>query len=238
LNPDDLLTTSAAIATVVLLLWTIHALPTGLVLPLLPTQAGTIPRPRVAAIDGLRAFLALGVVFMHAWAFHDTYFVEKTFELPHNPYLSESGVLAVLVFFMITGFLFWNKAIAARGRVNPFRLYRNRARRILPLYYFLCGCTLLVVLVRAGVRINEPVGVWSREMAGLIVPGLRTTGDLLGTERKVMIAQSWTLYYEDLFYLALPAFGLAARSRRSGLAFVFVVLLLLVISRVEIHRYD
>lgn len=238
MNSDDLLTASAAIATVVLLLLAVHALPKSLVAPLLPAQRGAILQPRVAAIDGLRAFLALGVVFLHAWAFRETHFLGKPFDLPHYPYFCESGLLAVLVFFMITGFLFWNKAIGARGRVDPIRLYCNRARRILPLYYFLCGCTLLVVLVRAGVRITEPVGIWSREVAGLIVPGLRTTGDLLGTERKVMIAQSWTLYYEDLFYLALPAFGLAARSRRSAAAFVFIILLFLMIRRVEIHRYD
>lgn len=238
LNTDDLLTASAAIATVALILTAVQLLPTTFVRPLLPPEGAGILQPRLAAIDGLRAFLALAVVFLHAWAFRDTYFEGKPFDLPRYPFFCESGLVAVLVFFMITGFLFWNKAVVARGRVNPFLLYRNRARRILPLYYFLCCCTVAVVFLRSSGKIGEPIGILLREIAGLIVPGLRTAGPLLGSERKVMLAQSWTLYFEDLFYLALPILGLAARSRRTSLTLVLSSLLLLMMKRVEFHRYD
>ncbi len=238
MNAENLLASVAAIASVIVVLVGVRALPLSLMIPLLPSGSEDTRQTRVAAIDGLRAFLALGVVFLHAWAFRDTYFAGRPFDLPRNPFFCECGLMAVLLFFMITGFLFWNKALDARGRLSPFRLYSNRARRILPLYYFLCVCALAVVVVRAGGAFNEPFGVWSREVAGLIVPGLRSAGPLLGSERKVLIAQSWTLYYEDLFYLALPLFGMAARSRRSAGALVLVVFLLLVVKRVLLHRYD
>src|ERR1700689_3296052 len=140
LGPNELLAAFAAVATVIVLLSVAQALPEHLVRPLLPPDGVGVIRPRSAPLDGLRAFLAIGVVFLHAWALRETYFSGRPFDVPRNPYFLESGLLSVLLFFMITGFLFWNKAIALKGRISPISLYCNRARRILPLYYFLCFC--------------------------------------------------------------------------------------------------
>jgi peptidoglycan/LPS O-acetylase OafA/YrhL len=53
--------------------------------------------------------------------------------------------VSVSLFFMITAFLFWGKAIRSKGRIDPRSLFVSRFRRLAPLY--ICTMPLLLLLV-------------------------------------------------------------------------------------------
>jgi peptidoglycan/LPS O-acetylase OafA/YrhL len=95
-----------AIAAVVLTIWA-----TGWPLDrFAPTPAPT--GARLTGLDGLRAFLALGVVCCHLSGRHEVGFHAAEYGWPQNYFLKLAGAGSVSVFFMITGFPFWSKAIA------------------------------------------------------------------------------------------------------------------------------
>ena len=91
---------------------------------------------RELPLDGLRGLLALGVLASHCDHAHEWL---KTGHWTSNCRLIVFfGQGAVLVFFMITGYLFWSKAIQAKVRVNPVTLWIGRLRRLDSEYSQVC----------------------------------------------------------------------------------------------------
>lgn len=182
-----------------------------------PALGATLPLPgtRISNLDGLRAFLALGVVFSHLVSFREYYFRAKPWDWPNNVYFRHSGEGSVLIFFMITGFLFWRKAIAGRGHLDPLKLYVNRIRRIYPLYLCLWATTLVIVVFRGGLQLHESAGKIAQEVAGFLLPGWWSWGPINNVERGYFAMQTWSLQYEIYFYLALPLLAIFARSAKA-----------------------
>jgi peptidoglycan/LPS O-acetylase OafA/YrhL len=182
--------------------------------PRLPASLSPDPtHDRLANLDGLRAFLAIGVLLSHAWTLHDRYFRGTPWGWPKNPYFSLSGGCAVPAFFMITSFLFWGKARAAGG-LSAFRLYSNRARRILPLYYSVCLLGIAIALVVGGPW-QGGLPVILREILLRVIPGYRPVAAMGGFPNMLpLLGATWTLFFESCFYLALPALALLAKGRK------------------------
>ena len=178
---------------------------------------------RLATLDGLRGFLALAVVFHHA-AIYRGFLMHGRWEMPPSHFYVQLGPFGVAMFFMVTGYLFWSQLIQKDGRPDWLRLYVGRVFRIGPLYLAAIAAMLAVVMVGTGFRLNvrpaqlaSQVGAWS--MLGFLpgpdVNGYPVTGLLLA-------GVTWTLRYEWLFYLGLPAAALAARCCRTHLAPVLI----------------
>ena len=198
---------------------------------------GRLGQSRYASLDGLRGFLALWVVLTHLWSYYDRYYRGIIWDWPSNPYFNQCGNIAVPLFLMITGFLFWGKAIRAKGRINTIALYLNRARRVLPLYYFLC-----VVVVVISLWISKEPWVMQQktlgqEIVSLIIPGRQFMGPIAGVERFFLITPTWTLYFEVIFYLLLPILALSAFSFLSSGVFLIISLFGLLIPWSQMHPY-
>jgi hypothetical protein len=101
---------------------------------------------RFPSLDGMLGILALSV-FVHHTAFHEEYFYTGIWNIDIHSLNFMVGKVGVAVFFMITGLLFWSKAIRATGRMNVLDLYDSRIWRLYPMIVFL----LLVFL---------PVNAW------------------------------------------------------------------------------
>jgi len=169
-------------------------------------------RNRQLPLDGLRGLAALMVVAYHSAMFYQSMFLDKWGETG-SPLIQTCGPAGVLIFFMLTGCLFWSKARAANGRVPVWKLWRNRAMRIGPLYLF----SLIFVLLLA---LRDSRSIWGtlgdyRVPLRLLPLGAVSWPDW-GLDFAAYDARvTWTLQYEWAFYLALPFAAWFAVGRRT-----------------------
>jgi peptidoglycan/LPS O-acetylase OafA/YrhL len=80
---------------------------------------------REVALDGLRGFAAL-MVAVHHTAICRVWLKTGAWTDAGSFVPQMMGPFGVVLFFMLTGFLFWGKARASRGWMNPLRLWRGR----------------------------------------------------------------------------------------------------------------
>jgi peptidoglycan/LPS O-acetylase OafA/YrhL len=181
------------------------------------------PGKRELALDGLRGLAALMVATHHA-AMSDAWLITGNWGETASPVLQLFAPAGVIIFFMLTGYLFWGKARALNGKINPWKLWRGRLYRIGPLYLF----SLLLVLLVAAVQAD---GHWLvlenwRPLARLLALGALSWHNIgsvnLGDYNAGVV---WTLWYEWNFYLILPVIAWLALGRRIfGVALIFYAL--------------
>jgi len=191
--------------------------------------ADTAPNPhgvRVSSIDGLRGILALAVFFHHTAVTHQYWQSGVWTETPSRFY-NLLGQVAVAVFFMITGYLFWGKLIKEQGKPNWLKLYTGRLFRIAPLY----GCAVLWLLVLVAFKTNltlcQPALQVANEVARWFTLGLAAPDvNAYRHTATLMAAVSWTLRYEWFFYGSLILTAFWVRRRPGHLVFTVICLTL------------
>lgn len=165
---------------------------------------------RFASIDGLRGYLALFVFLHHAciWYF---YLRTGKWALPPSHLYSHFGQSSVVLFFMITGFLFFSKLINGRAKgIDWGKLFISRFLRLVPLYvFFMMLFFLLTAYLSRGI-LYEPA---PKLIYGMIKwLGFRILGspDLNGIKNIALPVASvtWSLPYEWFFYGSLPLLAL------------------------------
>ena len=168
---------------------------------------------RTSTIDGLRGFLAISVFFHHA-AITYHYLLTNSWELPPSVFYTQLGQASVSLFFMITGYLFWGKAIRAQGRLPWKNLYIGRLFRIGPLYYLATICMLFIVAADSNFTFHQPFIKIIKETWDLLLLGFFYPGEINGYQNPglILAGVTWTLRYEWLFYLfLLPVAAIFAR---------------------------
>ncbi|MEY4918150.1 MAG: hypothetical protein RL616_2063 [Verrucomicrobiota bacterium] len=167
---------------------------------------------RELALDGLRGLAALMVMTHHSFHFH-RWLTTGIWGNAGNGPLQLMGPAGVIIFFMLTGHLFWGKARAANGKLNAWKLWRGRFLRIAPLYFFSLLLVLLVALLQAGAQWLAPAN-WPALLRLLPLGAVdwRLVGGAdLGSYNADVV---WTLWYEWRFYLLLPFLAWFAVGRR------------------------
>jgi len=149
---------------------------------------------RFIALDGLRGYLALGVYLHHAvmyWYLFQT----GEFSRPPEDIIQNLGKVSVAIFFLITGFLFTNKLLTTKDKIDWIKLYKGRIERLLPLYVFVLIIIASVVLIRTNaqlqvtdVRLVKDVLKWLLFHGGT-VNGYADTG-------MIIAGVDWSLKYE------------------------------------------
>jgi len=173
---------------------------------LAPSNAG-----RFESIDGLRGFLAIGVFFTHVIATYGFYAHGRWYST-FSPIHAVMGQTGVSLFFMITGFLFWRRALRAKGSLDARALFVSRIRRLVPMYAVSVAFAFLIIAAMSGFQLREPVVTVLKEVRGWLSFGFMHAGDVNGVQDAHIInAVYWTLAYEWSFYLALPLLALFAR---------------------------
>lgn len=179
---------------------------------------------RLQSLDGLRAVLAISVMVHHGYLMH-ALFSDGSWYPPKNTFNEVLGRGAVAMFFMITAFLFWSRALAVRGRMDAGRLYRSRFRRVGPGFLATIAVTVLVVLALQKFRIVVPPAAFAMSLVRHVALGFSIFTPIDGlTMPHVLDGPTWSLGYEMLFYLALPVLALVVRLRRPWIAPVVVFL--------------
>ncbi|MDR9860705.1 MULTISPECIES: acyltransferase [Pseudomonas] len=177
---------------------------------------------RYASIDGLRGYLAFGVFVHHAiitWIFLRT----GVFAFPPSNFYSMLGQGCVALFFMITGFLFWNRLLT-QGRQHDWLAFGiSRLFRLYPLYLPLMLIVFVTVFHLQQWELKEPVTELLKQILAWLtfdrpdINQYHQTGMLISNV-------TWTLAYEVFFYLALPLAALVFIYRGSWLQVVLCLI--------------
>lgn len=149
---------------------------------------------RNAKVDGFRGILASMVVLFHYSA---TYNIEKTgMWLPYDIHIIKNmGSVAVSIFFMISGYLFYS--VISKRDICWKRFYLSRLLRIYPLYIIVIPIIAITAYSMGG-GTNYDYLIRYFEFRW---------GPLFGYDGAYIINSGvqWTLLYEVLFYATLPA---------------------------------
>jgi peptidoglycan/LPS O-acetylase OafA/YrhL len=185
---------------------------------------------RNLALDGLRGYLALGVLVHHAALWFVFARTKQWGELPVSSAYARLGEQCVAVFFMITAFLFTTKLLHAKsaGRGPGWlRLYSSRVLRITPLYACVVAVLLLLVAWSSGFQLRVAPGELLSEIGAWLVFGMTSLPAINGVSAGLMVAWVvWSLAYEWLFYLSLPLLALVLRVPVSWRTLVICTVLL------------
>ncbi|WP_326518762.1 acyltransferase family protein [Acinetobacter sp. CAAS 2-6] len=171
---------------------------------------------RSSPLDGLRGILALSVLVHH---FYITYAwkTEGFWIRPESNLLNNLGSISVSLFFLITGFLFFNKI--KNKNIDWKRLYISRFKRIIPLYVFVFIFIVLITLNSVNISNGFLFDFLKWFVGWLFFNG----GSLNGFNSSLIIAGvNWTLIYEWGFYFSLPIFYALIHKRISEKLFFYL----------------
>lgn len=161
-----------------------------------PDHGGEERRPRLAGLDGLRAFAVIAVI-----AFHLT------------PAVMPGGALGVDVFFVISGFLITGLLLRERestGRLNLGHFWVRRARRLLPaLAAVVVACGTAAVIIGGDLMVGLGRQILGAATFSSNWLALGTSGDYFADDAPELFRNLWSLAVEEQFYLVWPLLLLA-----------------------------
>lgn len=165
---------------------------------------------RFESLDGLRGFLALNVFFQHAVTSY-FYFQTGIWEIVNIRFYRHLGGEAVILFLIMTSFLYWSKMIAHKGVIDEGYLYRSRFLRLAPMYIFCAGLIVFSILIQSHFHIDFKQT--SKDILSWLTVGLITTQSVNHISvLPVNAGIHWTLHFEWIFYLILPILAVFLRS--------------------------
>lgn len=178
---------------------------------------------RLGCIDGLRGFLALGV-FLHHFIITYQYNQTGIWQRPSSVFFSMSGQIGVMLFFMVTGFLFWNKILGSGGNLNWRKLYVSRIFRLTPLYWFTVAIVVGFALFGdSGIHLRTTTASLAKSIATWLLYVGRLDINGFTDTRRVVANVVWTLKYEWLFYLSLPLLAALMRFSKKRKAVLWIL---------------
>ena len=172
------------------------------------------PEPgRFATIDGLRGHLAFGVFLHHGVIWHG-FLRSGKWDAPPSAFFNHLGQDSVVLFFMVTAFLFVGRLLDARERqVDWLRLYVSRVMRLAPLYLL----AMAVLFTLCGVLTDWERQVPARELRRALRHWLffsiggRDNINGVPNTLTLIAGVTWSLPLEWMFYLLLPTLALLMR---------------------------
>jgi len=185
------------IAITALSLFGVHVLNILFKIPLKPVKYQTI--------DGLRGYLALFVFIHHSILYY--YFLrDNNWHIPNSRLFNHFGETSVVLFFMITSFLFTSKLLNQNTKMDWISLFTSRILRIYPAFLVLFIIQIILILYLSSFQFSEsPLKIFKEIIIWLsfsIIDYLPINGC---KDTNLMTANVlWTIRYEWVFYFSLP----------------------------------
>jgi peptidoglycan/LPS O-acetylase OafA/YrhL len=195
------------------------------------------PPMRFATINGLRGYLALSVMLHHACMWF-VLIQTGRWDVPRPNLYGPLGQASVLMFFMITSFLFYDKLLNAREhRFDWKAFFIGRFFRIAPLYYVVLIFVFLTVAHLSDWHVVESLQAIFLAVAKWLLFTIPTAAPLNGHTDSwiIMAGVTWSLRYEWCFYLALPLISLAVGQRPGWLLLLVSVAALIIGWRIGLN---
>ncbi|SEM68018.1 Peptidoglycan/LPS O-acetylase OafA/YrhL, contains acyltransferase and SGNH-hydrolase domains [Loktanella fryxellensis] len=161
---------------------------------------------RLGEIDGLRGYLAAGVL-VHHFAIWVDYRNGLPWAGSGITLFAAIGPAAVVIFFLISGGLFYTMLDRRFPASEWKKIYISRIFRLFPLLWVIVGLALLLGVSRGGTFGPGDVPSLLTWMLTLGLPDLMD-GTITGV---VISGVTWSLYWEWIFYLGLPVMVAAQR---------------------------
>ncbi len=153
-----------------------------------------------------------------AYSHCSTFYIDRT----DSEIYSRCGSEGVTLFFVISGFIM---IFTSFTQLQNFREFlRNRIARVVPLYWAITLAVFAIAVIRPTLLKNTHANITELFESLAFIPFVKESGVV-----QPIVFVGWTLNYEMFFY-ALFAFGLLAKSRIFGAISVMAALCLLVLS--------
>jgi len=168
-------------------------------------------------LRGMAAFLVFGA--------HSTMYFGLA---PKQVMAASMGELGVLLFFMLTGHLFWSQIKAGKYDGNSF--FIKRIRRLVPIMLVVIATFSFLDWIMGGLPIptvQQLVSLFRNFGFGFgkVVASTGDVNDVFTKDMYLRINTIWTLRWEWLFYLCLPLVAALARFRYVTVFAIAVVLM-------------
>jgi len=211
--------------------WGIASLATAYFLAAIISHSGKfeyldLRHKRIGALDGLRGYLAL-FVFLHHFAITLQWKSTGIWTKPPSIVFQNMGKVGVSIFFMITGLLFIYR-LSTADSICWKRLFSSRIFRIYPLFIFALLLISTIVFSNSAWSINVP----KQQLASEYVKWLFLIGGNInnyGHTTLIIAGVHWTLRYEWIFYLLLPAIAFSMKRSKILLTLIFITPFLLLV---------
>ena len=153
-------------------------------------------------LESLRGLLAMSVFFSHAVVTY-FYFQSDRWSLPPTPFYACLGSGPVILFFFLSGFLFWSKCLAHDGIGGYGKFLAGRVRRLVPAYYVSVAIVMFIVFTKTRFKLAVSLTTFLGELGRwlIFVPARSVNG--FPQAYLINASVVWTLMFEVGFYLLL-----------------------------------
>ena len=182
-----------------------------LVNKLIPIAISPVKYP---AIDGLRGYLAF-FVFLHHGYIWQHYCKTGIWEAPKSLLFLHFGQTSVVIFFVITAFLFTTKILESKTEMDWGLYLKARFLRLFPMYFITILVVFVMVLVYTGFHLNTDPLTLLAAIGSWLFFTVSGPEDINGFKDTYLMNSgvTWTLPYEWMFYFLLPLLGLLFRKK-------------------------
>ena len=193
-------------------------------------------------IDGIRGYLGL-FVFLHHSYIWKLYLKNNLWEHPKSNLFNHFGETSVVLFFMITSFLFVSKIIKFKGKEYNWNKYIiSRFYRLFPMYIFTICVVFTIVLYLTNFELKDSLLNIIKSICSWIFFSINGSVDINLLDKTFLINSgvAWTLPYEWMFYLLLPIIALFFKVKvpiKTLLLFTFIFLVLLYINQSSLKNF-
>ena len=183
---------------------------------------------RILALDGLRAFAVLGVIWAHVWMFYGAISL-KIGRIDIHRIISFGGI-GVDLFFVISGFcmylIFEKKALVLSGEGYGEFVFR-RWKRLAPAFYFVVLVECMLYFLSQG---HFPLESF--------VAHIFFVNTFIPDSDNVLSPSFWSLATEWQFYILLPFIFIGYPQRNKLIRRVIIMMLICIICRIFLfHHY-
>jgi peptidoglycan/LPS O-acetylase OafA/YrhL len=156
-------------------------------------------------LEGLRGLLAVAVFVHHAVVRFLVLPQTGRWEITNSTFYSQLADAPVLMFFFLTGFLFWSKLLR-RPKLELLNYFKGRVRRVTPVYIVAMLWLFLLVSIETGFTIRTSLSELGSSSLKWLIFALAGEPNINGLPDTwhLIAGTPWTLAFEWRFYVLLP----------------------------------